>query len=358
MKKIVFVIRDIFARGGMEKVTTLIANGLSKEYDVHIVSLFKSEKEPFFKIDDNVKVSHIYDIAPLPLKSSYFKVLRSVKAYFKSISDIDVVISVGSTMIPFVLFLKKRTRIILWEHFHSYFGHVGGLGWLGKKMAAHYDIETVVLTKKDLELNKKRFKTKRLYQIYNPSEIKENSIPYDKDSKLIISAGRFEEQKGFDFIPEIATFVFSKHPDWQWHIYGNNETEVGSKLRDKLKGYKLDNNVFLKGSVNNLNELYPKYAMFVLTSRFEGFCMVNIEAHASHLPIIAFNCPCGPDEIIQDGINGYLVECFDTKKMGEKINDLIEHQEKRIKMSENTSLDKDKFKFENIIDEWKKILNV
>ena len=105
-----------------------------------------------------------------------------------------------------------------------------------------------------------------------------------------------------------------------------------------------------------MNEKYKDYAMFVMTSRYEGFAMVNIEAHFAKLPIVSFNCNCGPDEIIQDGINGYLVDCFDTNQMAEKINYLIENSDVRIQMSQNTSLDKEKLDMKNIIKEWEKIL--
>ena len=110
------------------------------------------------------------------------------------------------------------------------------------------------------------------------------------------------------------------------------------------------------GRTNKMNELYKKYAMYVMTSRFEGFAMVNIEAHYAKLPIISFNCDCGPDEIIQDGVNGYLVRCFDIDMMANKINYLIENPNVRIDMSSNTLLDKDKLQLENIIFKWKKII--
>ena len=118
----------------------------------------------------------------------------------------------------------------------------------------------------------------------------------------------------------------------------------------------LENNVILKGRTNKMDDVYSEYSMFVLTSRFEGLGMVNIEAHKAKLPIVSFNCNCGPGEIIQDGINGYLIGCFDIDKMAEKINYLIENSDIRLKMSNNTMLDKEKLMMENVIDKWKEIL--
>ena len=96
------------------------------------------------------------------------------------------------------------------------------------------------------------------------------------------------------------------------------------------------------GKTDNMYQKYKDYSLYVMTSRFEGFALVNIEAHYFQLPVVSFNCNCGPDEIIQDGINGFIIDCFDVESMADKINFLIENKDERVKMSNNTSLDKEK----------------
>lgn len=227
--------------------------------------------------------------------------------------------------------------------------------WLGRVLSAKYADKVVVLTKKDMELNKKRFKTSRkIVQIYNPLNFEKQDAEYKKDSKKIVSCGRFTKQKGYDFLVDVAEKVFQNHPDWTWDIYGDGEEM--NNISKLIKGKKLENNVILKGRTNQMYSIYKEYAMYVMTSRFEGFAMVNIEAHYAKLPIVSFNCNCGPDEIIQDGVNGYLVDCFDIDKMAEKINYLIENPNVRIRMSENTMLDKEKLQMENVITKWKDVL--
>ena len=110
------------------------------------------------------------------------------------------------------------------------------------------------------------------------------------------------------------------------------------------------------GTSNNMNEVYKQHSIYVMTSRYEGFAMVNIEAHYAHLPIVSFNCNCGPDEIIQDGVNGYLINCFDIEEMANKIVYLIEHENARNEMSNKTMLDKEKLKLDNIMKKWEGIL--
>ena len=228
--------------------------------------------------------------------------------------------------------------------------------WLGRKLAVKYADKIVVLTKKDMELNKKRFHSEgKITQIYNPIELIKLNNDYDINSKKIVSSGRFTNQKGFDMLVDVAKIVFDKHPDWQWDIYGDGPEEDTVRRLIIEKG--LENNVKLMGRTNKMNELYKEYAMYVMTSRFEGFAMVNIEAHLAGLPIVSFDCNCGPDEIIQDGVNGYLVDCFNIDKMAEKINLLIEKSDLRLKMSNSTMLDKEKLQIENVIKNWEEVIN-
>ena len=92
--------------------------------------------------------------------------------------------------------------------------------------------------------------------------------------------------------------------------------------------------------------------MFVLTSRFEGLGIVLLEAKANNLPVISFNCDCGPSEIVKNNVNGYLINCFNVKKMSEKIYELLTNKKNCIEFSNNSKLDMDKFEPNLIVNEW------
>ena len=113
-----------------------------------------------------------------------------------------------------------------------------------------------------------------------PNFIDENifkfKAKYNKDSKLIISSGRLTKEKGFDMLIDVATMVFSKHSDWQWHIYGDGP-EYG-KIMELIKEKNLEKNVKLKGLADNMYDKYKNYGIFVLTSYREGFALVLLEA--------------------------------------------------------------------------------
>ncbi len=355
MKKITFFINNMYTDGGTERVVSLIANELAKKNKVEIISLCKTAEKPFYQLDKKIKLYNILKEEPKNLVKSFIKVRSRVKNFMKNYTT-DVFISAGMRYIALTIFMRKRVKFIAWEHYNSAITKFGSLGWIGRHLAARYAHKIVVLTQKDKINNIKMFRSKedKIEQIYNPIQVVKIEDEYNIESKKIVSCGRICNQKGYDMLVEIADKVFNKHPDWEWHIYGDGPDR--EKIEKAIKAKGLEKNVILKGRTNKMNQLYKEYAMFALTSRYEGFAMVNIEAHFAKLPIVSFNCNCGPDEIIQDGVNGYIVDCFDIDKMAERINTLIENRDLRQEMSDNTLLDKDKLKMENIIKKWEKII--
>lgn len=353
MKKITFFVHNIYTVGGVERVLSLIANELSKKYDVEIISLYKTAEKPYFYINENIKISNVLSNKVHNPKTHIFYLIHNVKKILKNYKT-DYFVATGMVNVPLTIFMRKQAKYIAWEHGNTFGIGEGKMPYLGRKLAAKYADKIIVLTKRDMGKNIKTFKTaNKITQIYNPIENVELSKEYNIESKKIVSSGRLCPQKGFDMLIDVAKKVFEKHPDWEWHIYGEGPDR--KMLEQMIEEKKLQKNVKLMGRTDKMNEKYKEYAIFVMTSRFEGFAMVNIEAHYAKLPIVSFNCNCGPDEIIQDGVNGYLVDCFDIDKMSEKINYLIENSDVRIEMSQKTSLDKEKLEMKNIINEWEKL---
>lgn len=355
MKKITFFINNIYTDGGTERVVSLIANELAKKYEVVIISLCRTAEKPFYLLDNKVKLYNIMEEETKNLIIDFIKIRKKVKKFFKYYKT-DVFVSAGMRYVGLTIFMRKRAKFIAWEHFNSATTKFGNLTWYGRKLATKYADKIVVLTEKDKQNNIKLFKTEeaKIEQIYNPIQVVKLVESYNIESKKIVSSGRICFQKGYDMLVEVAEKVFKKYPDWEWHIYGEGTDR--KKIEDLIEKKGLKNNLKLMGRTNKMNQLYKEYAMFVMTSRWEGFAMVNIEAHFAKLPIVSFNCNCGPDEIIQDGVNGYIVDCFDIDKMANSICKLIENPDLRKRFSDNTMLDKEKLKMENVIKKWEKII--
>lgn len=163
-----------------------------------------------------------------------------------------------------------------------------------------------------------------------------NSLPFfpEKPStcnqKQVIFVGRLNEQKGLEYLIETWERVHQKHKDWILQIYGDGEQR--ELLLHLISEAKLKDAVVVNHSTRQIMDKYLESSIFLLTSRFEGFGMVLIEAMACGVPVVSFDCPWGPADIIKNGEDGFLVEYLNTTEAAEKVVQLIESPELRMKM--------------------------
>lgn len=358
MKKICFLSGDMSRSGGTERVLAIIANELCKKedlFEIHILSTVNESNTSFFKLDSKIKQDRILSDKALDFKKQYFNVVKGIRRYIKEnkidvFIDVEVISSIFS--IPATRFTK--TKHIAWEHFNFYEDNGSSLRALARKIAAKYSNYIITLTEEDKNnyLNNLKIKGKIDY-IYNPIESTEIK-KCDLNSKQIISVGRLTYQKGFDILCEVANDVLKKNPDYKWIILGDGEEK--DKLQNKIKEYKLENKLILKGKVSNVEDYYKNSTLYVMTSRFEGLPMTLLEAKNYQLPIVSFNCPTGPSEIIRNNVNGYLVKANDAKEMTNKVNSILKDNEKLKEFSSKANLDINKFNLNLIINKWTNLL--
>lgn len=361
MKRICFFSGDITRSGGTEKIASTIVNTLSEqikksEAEFCILSLFESTETPFFQIHPVIK-RHILFSKPVSLSRAYIPALFRLRHFLNRekidiLIDVDIILSVLSIPATF----WTRIKVISWEHFHYHENLGCKVRDFGRRLAMRYASAIVTLTDADRQNYLNAGSKVPVIRIYNPVVSPIEKIHYDANSKIILSAGRLTYQKGFDMVPEIAAEIFKHHPDWQWIIVGEGEDRA--KIEAEIKIRHLENNLLLPGQTNKISDYYQKTSIFVLPSRFEGFVLVLTEAFSYKLPCVAFNCPQGPDEIIIDNENGYLIPRNDTKQMSEKICMLIESQNERLRFSQHTEDIQKKFTLEKIITAWCKLLNL
>lgn len=334
--KVCLVLKKINKGGGIPRVVSYLANSLCEKDDIYILSIEGKENssEILYKMDDRIHIEFAFERI-CSYRSEFIKIRNRIVEYLCR-NKFDVVIISGMDYVPFFIWMKKKypkTQFIAWEHSNYTIGKKFGLKWFGRKIAIKEFDDIVVLTKRDRELYEANENTKgKISQIYNPDFVEVKDKSYNSGSKKIISCGALTYQKGFDYAIEVAKEVFRIHPDWIWDIWGEGEDR--EKLEKSIKNANLENNVFLRGFDKNVIDKYQDYAFFVLSSRYEGFCMVMIEAMKCGLPVIAFDCNAGPSETI--GNNGFLVPCFDTSKMAEMILKMIDIGDKRKEFSKES----------------------
>ena len=328
MKRLTVIISKANAFGGVQKVNEILLNRLAEsgEYEIALLSVFKDSDELFLKLDPKIKVSYLFGKS-FDIRKNFFRVVRGMRRFVRSnpAPDLFIVSPIGYAL-PFAFAIPKDIPAVFWDHQGFLHGKKFGLDWIGRRVAARRkNFSVVCITQKSLLDYRAAFgKGAKVRQIYNPlswSGISESK--YDSKTKKIISCGRFTPQKGFDMLVEIANKVLKGHRDWQWFIYGDGPNF--DYVKEKTREYGLEENLKLMGFSDNLKEEYKKFSVFALTSRYEGFGMVLVEAQSFGLPCISFDCDAGPGEIIEEGKNGALVKCFDLDEYARKLEFLISH---------------------------------
>ena len=356
-KKVCFFSGDITRSGGTERVSIQLANALKQDgtYDICFVSLTEQSENPFYPLDPEIERYHLGEkwINPgpgyLPLIGKLRKLIKEKK--IDIIIDIDIVLDVLS--IPATRGLN--TKVVSWEHFNCEFEQSVSYRKMILKYSVKHSDHVVVLTDLDLAEYKNLGRNKAISRIYNPVAYNFETTSKNREN-IILSVGRLVPEKGIDYIKEVALRVLKKHSDWKWIILGDGEKRA--ELETFIEKNQLKDQLILMGCVYNVSEYLSKAKIFVLTSLYEGLGLSMLEAREMKVPCVAFDIKMGPKELINNGVDGYLVEPFDCIEMARKIEKLINDPELRERFAENAFLCMDEFRIDKIVGQWKKVLKL
>lgn len=352
--KICFFSGDIAKSGGTERVSTIIANELYKRgYNICFLSYINGN-ESHYELNKNIKLFTL-------LEKNYSNfIVRKVMPYIKLIKfikkekinimiDIDIILSLYT--IPVKLFCKFKN--ISWEHFNFNDKRVKNRK-RARKLASLYSDIIITLNKHDVQNYKRNLKDiKNINYIYNPSIVQKKEIT-KLENKIVTAVGRLNLQKGFDILLHVWKIIEEKRQDWKLQIIGDGEEK--ENLLEQIKELNLKN-VEMLGFQNNIEDFYINSSIYVLTSRFEGFPMVLLEAQKKGLPIVSFDCDTGPSEIVVHNRNGYLIENGNIEECANKLLKLMNDKEVLKYFSKNAVEDSKRFDLKQIVDKWENILD-
>lgn len=354
--KLLYITNAISGPGGLERVLSTKASYFTDQYDyeVHILTLNDSRNHLFYTFSDKI---HFHDIDCKGNKIIYF--FQYIKGLRRIISEINPdIISVCDDglkgfLVP--LFLGGKPCPMIYER------HVSKLISLGNRSANYFDHikfrmmnyaarfydRFVVLTKDNIDEWRG---LDNLEAISNPLSFYPNEIPITRN-KRIIAVGKVSYQKGYERLLDAWQLINNESTGWSVHIYGA-ENDKG-KLRTAIKEKNLSTSFVLHEPTQNIELEYLNSSIYAFPSRFEGFGMVLIEAMACGLPCVSFDCPCGPRDIINDGIDGYLVSNGDIRQLADKLFELISDDNLRDEMVVNARQNVKRFSIETIGKQWK-----
>lgn len=356
--RVCFLLGGLQGNGGIGRVTSIIANSLCQfQYDVSVISFVETANPRLYTLDKRIESYVLYrETTSMTLAILSKHAIRKLKKILKD-NDIDILVACGALYFPLAVASckKSNTRCFCWEHINPKTTSDYKFQGLCRKIGIRFAEKLLVLTKtaEKYYLEQLHAEPEKVVQIYNPAE-KSSCVEYNEKSKKIISVGRLCPQKNYEMLLEIAKDILDEHLDWEWDIYG--EGELRPILVDKAKMLGISDRINFKGQVMDLYDRYKKYSFMVMTSRYEGFPMALLEGLANGLPLVCFDVETGPNEIIADGENGYLIEPFDKKKMIDKIRYLIEEPEVRKQLSKHALDTSKQFGLERIIKQWEKVL--
>jgi len=375
--KIAYIYTALTSIGGVDRILSTKANYFAEKcgYEVYIITDSQAGRPPVFPLSPKVK--HIdletdfdkqYHHGLMIRAFYYFSLMKQYKKrltkVLKEIRPDFVITTLGRDM-DFLPTIKDGSIKIgeshIAKHFTRNFHLMEQRGFPYKQIAYYWRKKQekavkqldalVVLTNHDAE----SWKTvKQAVVIPNPSPFTTKSFSSGQN-KQVISVGRLSEQKGYDMLIEAWNIVSCKHPDWKLFIYGDGELKT--KLTQSIINLHLEKNLFIYNSTPNIEEKYAESSIYVMSSRFEGFGLVLIEAMACGVPCISFDCPHGPSEIIRNNEDGLLIENGNSRKLAEAIIYLIEHKDIRLRMGERARINSRRYAPEQIMSQWVDLFN-
>lgn len=358
-KKIAFVIASL-THGGAERVVSNLSNGLIDKFEVVIITFSKST--PFYTIDQRIKVVSCINAIDTPtsiyqsLKLNY-KLTKKIYQILKT-ERVDTVIGFITSANILAIIAAKIHGIpsIISERDNPLAGGLPKFWIIAKKLVYPLAHRVVLQTEGIKKIFAKKIKSEKLTILPNPiaSELTNLRDENVKKENLILTVGRLDENKNqTEIIKAFGSIGLTK--DWKLLIIGDGHKK--QELTDLIHSLNLTDKVEIISKVKRIDKYYNKASIFVFTSKTEGFPNALLEAMHFGLPSISTECNFGPSDLINDGVNGFLVPINQEKILKERLSQLINNPELRLKFSNKAQMTTENYRSEKVIAKWEELIN-
>ena len=367
--KIVFNTDQIHLHGGIEKVMATKANHFASlpGVEVFIVTAEQKGLAPCYTLDERIR---LIDLAvDYDRTQSYFsggnllkavKHFRSQKKLFRDLSP-DVIISPNFNFDHYWLpFIEGKAKLLKERHSSRYSEEdqrkspsIASRIWfrINDWIESRYD-HIVVLNADE----KKYVLTGNAVVIPNPVALQ--SITAELKNKKVTAAGRISPVKNFGDLIRAWAIVHRTYPDWQLDIYGEDYLDTKRELENLVNSLGLEQTVNFPGTTDRMTEKMSEYALYAMTSETECFPMVLLEALSVGVPVVSYDCPNGPRNIVMHGSDGLISPHHDVELLAESLLRLMGDEELRQDMGRAAKQNVLRFGTPHVMKQWQKLLNL
>lgn len=348
--RITFLIHTTYGIGGTIRTVRNLATQLADKHEVEIVSVFRDRERPEFAYDPRIRLRHLADIRkdvadsvlddPRHQRpSAIFPSSDRRHALYSALTDeligdclagldTDVVVGTRPGLNVHLARQAPRRLVRVAQEHLTLDTHSTRLLLTLRRAYPALDAVTTT-TAADAAVYRRRMPGVRVTDVPN-SVPAPDAAPSDCSAPVVVAAGRLAEAKRYDDLIRAFAVVCGRRPDWSLRLYGSGRCR--KTLAALITELGVDKNVTLMGAVSPIEPEMAKGSVLAVTSTVESFGMTIVEGMRAGLPVVATDCPLGPREIVEHGVNGLLVPPRDVDAIAAALLSLVEDDDRRKEM--------------------------